>query len=455
MPPTLHQSHRLIRCMLVLLLSGVSVQGKDDPHLSFALGVLEEARGNAGAASEFFEAAKLADPGAMPLVSLSVRERMSKGDRSGAVKLYRDLAAARPDDLGVQLTYTDFLDQQGNGDSLALKLSNDALEAALAKNPGQPRVISRLFQHAERVRNRVRQQELLEQLSQEDPESVLLYTSLSRKMFEAEDAAARENVDQRYLKSFTAHPEVASLARAASDHFRDTDRTDQAIEILKRHVEAAPSSLEMRTRLGVLYVTAKRDAEGEAALKEVLEINPRQSLAHQSLAKFYRLRDKPEPARFHAGELLKIRGGSPADFIKLADEWLAANDPKQARILLEKAVFDHPDHPEISEKLAIATRRDPETRGQAARLFREAEAAKPVDAKTDPAFLMESAEALIAEGQGKSAEERLRTAIRSYPADAKKETAAALRRLALLWETENRNADAARALRQRAEALDR
>jgi hypothetical protein len=49
----------------------------------------------------------------------------------------------------------------------------------------------------------------------------------------------------------------------------------------------------------------------------------------------------------------------------------------------------------------------------------------------------------------------LRSAIKSFPPEAKKETAAALRRLALLWETESRNADAARALRQRADALDR
>ena len=241
----------------------------------------------------------------------------------------------------------------------------------------------------------------------------------------------------------------------ASEYFRDTERPDQAIDILKRHIEAAPSSLDLRTRLGILHFTAKRDAEGEAALKEVLAIHPRQALAHQSLAKFYRLRDSPGPARFHAGELLKIRGGSPADFIKLADEWLAADDPRQARILLEKAVFDHPQNFELANQLAIATCRDPATRDLAARLFREAEALRSADRKPEPAFLIESAEALIAQGQSKAAEERLRAAIKSFPPEAKKETAAALRRLALLWETESRNVNAARALRQRADALDR
>lgn len=444
----------MMRVWTISLAFTWQISAAENPRIEFAFGVLDDKRG-VNTANDHFEKARLADPLALPLVQRSVRQRLAAGDRSGAVKLYRDLAAARPDDLGVQLTYTDFLDQQANGDSLARKLSIDALEAALAKFPGQPQIIRRLFEHALPAANKKRQLELIGMLSKDDPESVLLYVSLSRRVFEAKDAEARDLVDQRLLGAFEAHPEIPLLARTASDHFRDSDRPDQAIDILKRHVVATPSSLEMRTRLGILYFTAKRDAEGEVALKEVLEINPRQSLAHQALAKFYRLRDKPEPARFHAGELLKIRGGSVAEFIKLANEWLAANEPKQARILLERAIFDHPAHPELTEKLAIASHRDPESRGQAARLFREAEAAKPVNAKTDPAFLMESAEALISEGQSKSAEERLRSAIRSYPAGATKETAAALRRLALLWETENRNADAARALRQRAESLDR
>ena len=438
----------------ITFLAAASLGAAANPRVEFALGILEKTRGTT-TAQDHFEKARLADPTALPLVSRAVNWRMAAGERSAAIKLYRDLAAARPEDLEVQLGYADFLDQQSNGDSLALKLSNDSLEAVLSKYPGHPQIVRRLFQHAQTATDKSRQLALLEMLSKDDPESALLYTSLARGMFEAEDAAARERMDQRFLSSFGAHPENPLLARTASDHFRDTGRPDQAIDILKRHVEAAPSSLEARTRLGILYFTAKRDDEGEAVLKEVLVINPRQALAHQSLAKFYRLRNKPDLARYHAGEQLKIRGGSPADFLKLADEWLAADSPREARILLEKAVFVHSKNQELAEKLAIATRRDPETRDRAAQLFREAEAAKPVDAKTDPDFLLESAEALIADGQSKAAEERLRVAIRAYPADAKKETSAALRRLALLWETENRNADAARALRQRADTLDR
>jgi predicted Zn-dependent protease len=445
----------MIRSFHILMILAALVHAEGNPRLSFALGVLAETRGHADEATRLFEKARLADPVALPLVRRAASQRMAIGDRSNAVKLYRDLAAARPDDLIVQLTYADFLDQQSRGDALALRLSEETLVSILAKFPGYPEIIRRLAQHARNSGNKPRQLELMEMLSKDDPASAMLYRSLSRGMFEKDNADALAKLDERLLDSFSAHPDEPGISRTASDHFRDTDRPDKAIEILERHIEAAPSSMELRTRLGILYFTAKRDNEGEATLKAVLEIDPQQALAHQSLAKFYRLRDKPDLARFHGGELLKIRGGSPADFVRLSDEWLAANDPKQARILLGKAIFDHPGNPDLAEKLAIATRRDPETRKQAGPLFRAAETAKPIDAKTDPAFLLESAEAMIDEGQGKAAEQRLRSAIRSYPAEAKKETAAALRRLASLWESEKRNEEAARALRQRADALDR
>ncbi|MEO8617710.1 MAG: tetratricopeptide repeat protein [Luteolibacter sp.] len=438
---------------LAFLALACPLSAAENPRLEFALGVLDEARG-VNTAPDHFEKARLADPLALPLVQRAVKQRIETGDRAGAVKLFRDLAAARPDDLRVTLLYADFLSQQGGGDSMAVKLATDALESALKRHPGTPRIIQRLHLIYQSSGRQAQAAALLDLLNPEDPESALLYASLTRSAADADEASQREKLDQHYLLALTAHPEIAALARDASEYFRNTGRLDKAIEVLELHVAAAPSSLDLRTRLGILYFTAKQDDKGVAALKEVLQINPHQALAHQALAKFYRSHEQPALARFHASELLKIDGGSAGDFLKLADEWLAADDARSARLLLERAVFNFPDHFQLLQKLAIATRRDPETRENAARLFREAEAANPAAVKNEPAFLMESAETLIAHGQSKAAEERLRDAIRAYPPEAKKESAAALRRLATLWESENRNADAARALRQRADTLD-
>lgn len=444
----------MIRIFIISLSFTVFTDAAGNPRLDFALGLLAESRGNTAEASLRFEKARVTDPVALPLVRRAAAARLSEGDRSGAAKLYRDLAAARPDSLNIQITYADFLTEQAHGDALALKLANETLTRALEQYPGHPELIRRLFLQAQSLGDRMLQTTLLDQLMTNEPTTMLTYAALARSLTDSSDLAARGKLDERFQSAMKSHPRSQELARAASDHFRDTERPQQAIEVLESHVTAAPASLDLRTRLGVLYFTMKRDGEGEAVLKEVLTIHPRQALAHQSLAKFYRLREQADPARFHASELLKIRGGSPADFIKLADEWLAAEKPREARILLEKSVFDHPANRDLACRLAIATRRDPETRARAGRLFREAEVAFPAGEKPDPAFLVESAEALIEQGQIKPAEERLRAAIKAFPPDAKKDTAAALRRLALLWESENRNLDAARALRQRAEGLD-
>ena len=137
------------------------------------------------------------------------------------------------------------------------------------------------------------------------------------------------------------------------------------------------------------------------------------------------------------------------------DDLISDGEIRTARLLLEKAVFDHGDDARLMMKLALASARDPETSGKAARLFREAEAMLADPADMEPAFLLASAKELAAQGQTKAAEERLRNAIRSFPQDAKKETAAAMRALAAIWIGEGRNADAANALISRAESLER
>jgi len=446
----------MLRPALFLLLS-LPALAQESPRLEFAKGLLDQSRGKKDEAVQRFEAARVADPLSMPLVERAAQRRLAEGNLAGAVTLYRDLATAQPDRLDAQLTYADFLREQGGGDGLAEKMAGETLENALHRFPGSPSILSRLFRNSEARSDRKRSLSLFDSLIEKpplNPSAMLMAEDWSRLLFPADDTAARDRLDALFKSTVEAHPRHQELARAASDHFRKTKRLDQAIAILQTHATAAPSDLELRTRLGILQLSANQTASGEATLKEVIAIDSRRALAHESLAKLYRQQQKPELARPHADAVLKIRGGDPAEFITLADEWLAAEQAKPARILLEKALYDHPTDPVIAAKLAIASRRDPETRAQSSRLFREAEALIPGDAKPDPAFLSESAEALIDEQRLPAAEERLRKAIKAFPSDAKKETALTLRRLAGLWESQGKNADAASALRKRADAMD-
>jgi tetratricopeptide (TPR) repeat protein len=428
------------------------------PQLDFALGILAEQRGDRDTAAASIEKARAADPTAFPLVTRVAERHRADGDIEGASTLYREFAAGQPQRIDAQLAYADFLRSASPDDDFATKMARDTLERTLGRFPDELVLQKRLFRIYESLEQRDRSMAIFESLaaSEPGPVEVLAAADMARTLFPKDDEAARARVDELLKGASGRFPQDPVLARAASEHFRTTGRLPEAIEMLAKHVEAVPSSLALRTRVGILQLAADREKEGEQTLLEVVAIDANQGLAHQTLAKLYRKQERPAEARLHAAQALKVKGGGVAEFIELADEFLAADLPRDARLLLEKAMFYHPSDAEVAVKLAVATRRDPESRDRASRLFREAESLpQEKDGPTsDPVFLTEFAECLLESKQTKAAEDRLRTAIRTYPPDKKKETAAALRRLAGIWQAEKRNEEGARSLLQRANGLD-
>ncbi|WP_035611426.1 tetratricopeptide repeat protein [Haloferula sp. BvORR071] len=441
----------------VLLILAVPALAKADPKLDFALGILAGQRGDRLAANAAIEKAQAADPTAFPLMTRVAQMRQAAGDVAAASTFYRDFAKAAPERLDAQIAYADFLRDVSPNDDFAGKIAAETLEKAALRFPRSLAIEKRLFRIYESMEQREKSRAIFEELAQPGlgDAATLAAVDMARTLFPKDNAAGRARMDELLKQAVQASPDNPVLARTASEHFRNTGRLPEAMEMLAKHVAADPSSLELHTRLGILQLAAERQADGEKTLKEVLAIDPRQALAHQSLAKLYRNQGRIPEALPHAAETLKIRGGSPSEFLTLADEFLAADQPREARLLLEKAVFFNQSDPDLAVKLAVATRRDPETHSSASRLFREAETlAGTGGAAKDPVFLSEFAESLLEGGQVPAAEERLRAAIRSYKADQKKEQAAAMRRLAGIWEQGKKNADAARSLRQRADALD-
>lgn len=424
--------------------------------LDFTYGALEQERGDAEKAQGFYQSAYEGDPTSMPLVRIIAEEKLSKGDTVGAMDAYRKVIVARPGDFGIQLEYGDFLGRAGKGDAIADKLREEAYRNVLAARPGTYVATERVICFLRDKGDDGAARELLETLESESTDAVLYYVATTKSLYDSRDEEAGKRIDARFERAMEEHPEWADIARKASDHFRETGRLDRAITLLSRHLEVSPSSLDLKIRQGILMFSAKRYDEGVAILKEVLEVHPKKVLAHESLAKYYRSGGMRREAREHAAELLRIRGGSPENFLELADEMQGDGDIRSARLLLEKAAFHHPEDAGLLMKLAIVTAKDPETKDRAARLFKEAETLLASDSgEMDPAFMIESARELIAQGEVKAAEDRLRTAIRNFPESAKKESAAAMRALAGIWISEGRNQDAAKALIQRAEAMEK
>lgn len=460
-----------MRLVLLWALSLLAVQGENtDNLLRYAKGVFAESDRDWQTARSHYEETLAQDPDCYPLVrkvvaiqNRKVPDDPNSRDLSAATATFRTFAENNRKHLGAQLDYAAFLRQHAPRDAIAQQAALKTLELAAENFPHTSPVFSpliSLYENLERRADslRVLQAELA--APSEDPNHWLALIPQIKTLYPADDpsyttllAKAMAQVEEHGIAR-------ASIARRVSEFHRSQGRIDQAITALEKHLAASPSSHSLRTRLGLLHLSNQDEAAGEKTLLEVLAIDPDQSLAHSSLAKLYTKRDEPLLALKHRAEVLRIRGGTPEEAIAVADEYLALEKPHEARLLLEKFRFNHPESPGIHARLAMATLRDGLTE-EAARLFRQAESlaeeSKEADAQEylDADFQIEFALTLIAANDLQSAETRLRQAAQGLDLDAEPQKyARAVTALAKLWLDQGKNEAPAQALLQRALLLD-
>ena len=383
---------RIVFCIGMATVSALNASSL----LDFTYGTLEKQRGNDKRADKYYEKAFAADPAAMPIVRMIAEKRLAAGDRAAAFGIYQHAVDARPDEPMIQIEFGDFLGCIGKGDAIAETKQQESYRKVLSAAPGSYIPIEQLIRQARDHGNNTSARQYLEQLNLDTSEAVRFYVATTKSLYDSKDKDAQARIGKCFTDATESHPEWIATARAASDHFREAGDMEKAISILRRHVETVSSSLDLKIRLGILLISSKHDDEGVAILKQVLDVYPGKALAHESLAKYCRQQGMQKEAREHAAELLKIRSGTPDEFIKLADELIADNEFRAARLLLEKAVFDHDEDASLMMKLAIATSRDSETKDKAARHFREAESMLANPADMNPAFLLASAKELVA-----------------------------------------------------------
>lgn len=397
--------------------------------------------------------AQAADPSSIFLTDRLARDAASRGEIAMASRLYRELAARRSDSLAAQFLYADFLRAQGDHDDYALQLAVAHLEKLRDKHLAEPALVERLLRLYQQQGERDKS-EWLYQAYQTQPRADPRMTQMfARLLRDAEDDKTREQLDAMYRERLEQAPQDPQLARDAAEHFCQTGRIRDAIAVLRVHVRSAPSSLDLRVRLGVLLLADQQWQQGESCLLETLAIDPQLVVAHQALAKLYRRQKKPELARKHRGEVLKIRGGEPQEYGQLAEEFLQAHDPMAARKLLEKALQRNPREVDLLCLSGISHLADPMHAHKALEFFLRAEALRAPPWE-NPRDLFHCAEAYWLAGEKEAAEERLRDAIKRYPANDQVGLARALRLLASWWEQQQKNQAAAEALRRRAEMLE-
>jgi len=450
----------IARLLILLVSMAMAALAPAADLAAYARGLLAEGRGDLAAATQAYDVALAADPDSFTLLGKAVALRLESGDLVGASTLFRTTAKRLPERLDIQLGYVDFLEQTSPDDGYAQQLAIRTLEAALVRAPRSPVLSVRLFRLYENAARRADALALFRSMLAAPHEDAAFWSGLvpmANILFPADSDEFRNSLDKIHREIIRLAPQDPDAVREAADYFRLSRRLDEAIAILRAHTSAYPASLAIRTRLGILLLANQNVPEGEAELLAIVRIDPDLSLPHETLAKSFLRRGENQLARHHRAEALRIRGGGPREHLALADDYLADGQPRDARILLEKACFTFPQDPALAAKLAIATARDPAAAAAAPDLFRKAEALAKARAQPeilDAAFLDAYGQALGAAGLQPAAEEQLRAAIRSFSPEQPKELAAALCRLAELWLDADKNHAAAVSLIQRADKLD-
>lgn len=442
----------------VFLLTAASAFGNAENLARYAKGVLAEQAGDHEAARGHFKATLAADPDSFTVA----RKAASHEDLAGASGILRDFAAGHPDHLGAQLHYTDFLRHQARGDAMAQKVAGEILTAANERFPHTPAVFTGLIEVLEDAEDREASLAVFEaEMAAEhhDPAAWVALIPLARNLIPGEAPEYRTTLDTLHDRAARDGIASPSIARRVSDYHRQQGNADRSIAVLEEHIAAVPNSLELRTRLGLLLAAAGREDDGRKVLEDSVAIDPDYTYAHQALARYYEKSGDTERALHHHAEVLRVQGGAAADFLEIANKYLDTDNPHAARLLLERARFDHPEHPAVAARLAIATLRDGDTTG-AAHVFRQAEAL--AEDSNDPEvkealgsdFQIDFAQALRTAGDLEAAEARLRNAARNAPEDQPEMGAKALRELARLWLDQDKNQGPAISLLKRAQALD-
>jgi len=457
--------HRLY-CILFLNLSAfastlcatdVGVENAREQSLkSHVLYALLSVRDQDKKAIEVCETTFQLNPSSLYLLQKRVDQHRSKGDLKAASQLFRHYLEQHPDNTLAALAYIQFLRSSSPHDSLAQKQAIETSQNILKRDPDHEIATLELLS-------------LYEESSQPDKAMKVFETLKSKGNLPFSQA-------HRLIRSLAPRGEVDTLLNALADeasqktqthpneayklseHYRAARQLDRARSILEAHCEATPSSLKMKIRLGILHFIAEEEEKAISVLKNVIEIDPRQSKAHRMLSKHYLKTDQLTLALPHRHAVLAHSGGTAEEFAAVADAYAKNGQTELSLALLRDARFYHPQSVPAAMALAQGLMNNGQA-SQANRLYREAEVlAKdsiyPEDeALLDSTFQLDFAKTLVESGAYTDAESRLRLALKSFTPEQNQESADALTLLAKLWIDQDKNISAAKSLLRRAQQL--
>ena len=253
--------------------------------LLYARGVFAELEGNTTSAREHYEATLAGDASSFQVARKTADLQLLDHDLPNAARTLRDYADEQPDHLSSHLYYADFLEQHASRDAVAQRTAAELLIGANERFPNHSQIFSRLINLHENAGDRDKSLAVFNaQFDAVDAGAIhwMSLAPIAKTLLPGESPDLAAKLDLIAEKTVETGVGIEVAARSVSDYYRKTGRLEEAIAVLQKHIEIQPDSLAMRTRLGMLQLSAKQDLAALKTLQETLDIDPDQVLAHRA-----------------------------------------------------------------------------------------------------------------------------------------------------------------------------
>lgn len=426
-------------------------------------GLSAESRGNLDEARrQHLEALRL-DPGHLRLAARLAAWHAVEGEWEEALALLEMAAQAVPDRPDGLLALSEFCARyQDRRPDLAEQALATA-EAAVARFPSHAVVHGHLIKLHWRRGAREAAAAALEQAAarpEQDPRYWLGLAGAALPVWPPAEPGNRDTLLALFRRARALAPDDPSVAEPLADFLALYGGLDEASALYQELVTRRPEHLKAREKLARTLALTDRRAEAVEVWQKILGIDPQNETAHLALARHLSQAGDPASSLRHRAEALRWgRGESLRDALRLVRDMFAADQPRQALPVLERAEFKAPGSPEPPYLAALAHRALGDPPRALAAFARAAAVAEATDPQTSAAFLGEGfffdwATTASLAGQIDEAEKKFRESIARVPPQSPERAAKSYNGLAYLWLENDRNVGEAGPLVERALKLD-
>jgi tetratricopeptide (TPR) repeat protein len=261
---------------------------KNDPNLYYNIGSLYDELKNPELAEKYLRMALELRKGDIDGRLRLAHSLFNKGKLKEAKHYIEEILAQDPKRLEALTIYANILEKEG--DKKALRA---AYERILAHDNKNTTILFNLGVLEAEEGNATKSIAHLQNLLTINPKDIEAREALfdvCRRFDKADLAYAQA------LELIKYRPEKIALYGYAFDHLMARKRFDEAVDLMRKGVEANPKNYEMRQYLILAYLSAKKPELAETEMEQALALRPEDTKLLHQLAKLKENKGEPEQA---------------------------------------------------------------------------------------------------------------------------------------------------------------